>query len=44
MSELADNCKFFKSHGFEVGAWIWTFLMKENTKFKNKHHGRSTDG
>ena len=27
-SELADNCAFFKSHGFQVGAWIWTFWIK----------------
>ena len=34
-SELADNCAFFKSHGFEVGAWIWTFWIKNNTQFRN---------
>ena len=32
-SELADNCAFFKSHGFEVGAWIWTFWVKESNDF-----------
>lgn len=32
-SELADNCAFFKSHGFEVGAWIWTFWVKEQNDF-----------
>ena len=32
-SELADNCAFFKSHGFEVGAWIWTFWIKEKNDF-----------
>lgn len=35
LKELADNCRFFKSHGFEVGAWIWAFWVKNNTKFRN---------
>lgn len=35
MKELADNCSFFKEHGFEVGAWIWTFWIKGNTDFRN---------
>ncbi len=33
--ELADNCLFFKAHGFEVGAWIWTFWIKGNQHFRN---------
>ena len=35
LNELKDNCDFFKSHGFEVGAWIWTFWVKNNTRFRN---------
>ena len=35
LEELADNCKFFKENGFEVGAWIWTFWIKNNTEFMN---------
>ena len=35
MEELTDNCRFFKQHGFEVGAWIWTFWVKNNTSFVN---------
>lgn len=35
LKELEDNCKFFKENGFEVGAWIWTFWVKNNTTFKN---------
>lgn len=35
LSDLADNCKFFKENGFEVGAWIWTFLIHDNTEFGN---------
>lgn len=27
--KLARNCEFFKSHGFETGAWIWTFMLCE---------------
>ncbi len=40
-AELADNCAFFKSHGFEVGAWIWTFWIKDKHNFCNM---RSVDG
>ena len=27
---LKDNCAFFKSHGFEVGAWFWAFEFPDN--------------
>ena len=27
---LKENCKFFKSHGFEVGAWLWAFEFPDN--------------
>ena len=32
-SELADNCKFFKEKGFEVGSWNWTFWVHNNKSF-----------
>ena len=35
LREIEDNCRFFKRHGFEVGAWIWTFWIKNNTRFRN---------
>lgn len=35
LAELADNCRFFKENGFEVGAWLWTFRVINNTKFVN---------
>lgn len=35
LTELADNCRFFKENGFEVGAWLWTFWLKNNTEFAN---------
>ena len=35
MRSLADNCRFFKEHGYEVGAWIWTFWVNGNTRFTN---------
>ncbi|MBO5369910.1 MAG: hypothetical protein J6B23_04445 [Clostridia bacterium] len=35
MAELADNCRFFKENGFEVGSWIWTFWIKENKWYRN---------
>ncbi len=35
MDELKDNCRFFKEQGYEVGAWIWTFWVKNNVRFRN---------
>lgn len=35
MDALKENCEFFKKNGFEVGAWIWTFWVENNTKFRN---------
>ncbi len=35
MTELADNCRFFKQNGLEVGAWIWTFWVKKAGMFRN---------
>ena len=34
MTALAENCRFFQSQGFEVGAWIWTFWVKGTKKFR----------
>ena len=33
MKELADNCRFFKEQGFEVGAWVWAFWIKESNPY-----------
>lgn len=27
--QLKRNCEFFKSRGYEVGAWLWTFMISE---------------
>ena len=35
LEELADNCRFFKERGFEVGTWIWTFWLRDGHAFKN---------
>lgn len=43
MAELADNCRFFKENGFEVGAWIWTFWLTENKSFKNMRSINGTE-
>lgn len=29
LSALREHCAFFKSHGFEVGAWFWSFMTTE---------------
>ena len=41
--ELEDNCRFFKENGFEVGAWIWTFWVKNNTRFRNMRSINGTE-
>ena len=33
LEELADNCRFFREHGLEVGAWIWTFWIRDPAPF-----------
>ncbi|MEE1050232.1 MAG: hypothetical protein U0M60_22745, partial [Clostridia bacterium] len=43
LSELAENCKFFKEQGFEVGAWVWTFWLKGNTSFTNMRSIKGTE-
>ncbi len=30
LSELRVNCEFFKSKGYEVGVWIWAFMLKNS--------------
>ncbi len=29
-SELRVNCEFFRSRGYEVGVWIWAFMLKNS--------------
>lgn len=43
LAELADNCRFFKENGFEVGAWIWTFWVKNNRSFRNMRSIKGTE-
>ena len=33
MTALKKNCEFFKKHGFEVGAWLWTFMVNEKNDY-----------
>ena len=30
LAALRDNCAYLKSEGFEVGAWLWAFLLRED--------------
>lgn len=41
--ELADNCKFFKEQGFEVGSWNWTFWVHNNKTFTSMRSIKGTD-
>ena len=40
-ADLKENCRYFHENGFEVGAWMWTFWVKNNDAFKCM---RSLDG
>ena len=31
---LRENVAFFKAHGYEVGAWVWSFWLTGNTKYR----------
>ena len=33
MSQLKENCKFFKNNGLEVGAWFWTFNVGASSDY-----------
>lgn len=33
LSLLERECKFFKDQGYEVGAWLWTFMFKGKGNF-----------
>ncbi|MBE6589434.1 MAG: hypothetical protein E7643_04580 [Ruminococcaceae bacterium] len=43
MEELCDNCRFFKEQGLQVGAWIWTFWVKNNQTFRNMRSIKGTE-
>lgn len=43
LKELADNCNFFKEKGLEVGAWIWTFWVKNNIEYTNMRSIKGTE-
>ena len=33
LSDLEKYCKLLKSEGFEVGVWVWTFMVVGDTKY-----------
>lgn len=35
IDSLRENCRFLKENGFEVGAWLWAFWVKDNVRFRN---------
>lgn len=41
IADLKENCRYFHTNGFEVGAWLWTFWVKGENSFKCM---RSLDG
>lgn len=43
---LKENCEFFKSHGLETGAWLWSFLSDGETGFSHIRgaNGETADG
>lgn len=43
LKELEDNCRFFKDNGMEVGVWLWTFWVNNNTTFRNMRSINGTE-
>lgn len=43
MAELKESCALLKSHGFEVGAWTWTFWIVNNTQYTNMRSINGTE-
>ncbi len=41
MNTFRENAAFLKKEGFEIGAWLWTFNLPENTVFSEM---KSLDG
>ncbi|MBO5070958.1 MAG: hypothetical protein J6C37_11450, partial [Roseburia sp.] len=33
LEALQENCLFFQEKGFEVGAWIWTFMIHNDDRY-----------
>lgn len=33
LTELRENCRYLKDRGFEVGAWLWTFMINGECDF-----------
>ena len=33
LQTLCDNAAFLRENGYEVGAWIWTFMFEQDTPF-----------
>jgi hypothetical protein len=33
MKELRENCAYFKANGFEVGAWVWAFMINGDNNY-----------
>ena len=40
-ASLKENAEFLKKHGFEVGAWVWTFWIKGESNYT---HMKFTSG
>ena len=41
LNTFRENAAFLKKEGFEIGAWLWTFNLPENTLFSEM---KSLDG
>ena len=37
LQDLKEICDFFHSHGYEVGAWVWTFMLMGKHPFNTMH-------
>ena len=46
LQDLKEICQFFHGHGYEVGAWVWTFMFTGNHPYNHMHtiHGTKMPG
>lgn len=40
LDDLGDKINFFKSHGYGVGVWLWSSIVKDKNEFQKKVNSR----
>lgn len=43
LSDLKDKIDLFKSHGYEVGVWLWSSLVQDENSFQRKVNSKGEE-